>query len=69
MCFLLIRRSKQRFFLTLGAFSFLIPLLCKFSHPILLFSIFITLGACTQALIALNKAKAMGAKTHGFFSQ
>jgi hypothetical protein len=43
-------------------------LLCKFFHLILLFTTFITLGACTQALIALNKAKAMGAKAHGFFS-
>jgi hypothetical protein len=59
---------RQRFILTLGPFSFLISLLCKFFHPIFLFSIFITLGARTQALIALNKAKAMGAKAHGFFS-
>jgi hypothetical protein len=54
--------------LTLGPFSFLISLLCKFSHTILRFTTFFTLGACTQALIALNKAKAMGAKAHGFFS-
>jgi hypothetical protein len=59
---------KKRFFLTLGPFSFLISLLCKYFHPILLISTFITLGACTQAFIALNKAKAMGAKAHGFFS-
>jgi hypothetical protein len=59
----------KRFFLTLWPFSFLISLLCKFFHSILLFTTFITLGACTQALIALNKAKAMGAKAHGFFSQ
>jgi hypothetical protein len=60
--------TEKRFLLTLGPFSFLISLLCKFFHPILLFTTFITLGACTQALIALNKAKAMGAKAHGFFS-
>jgi hypothetical protein len=58
----------KRFLLTLGPFSFLISLLCKFFRLILLFTTFITLGACTQALIALNKAKAMGAKAHGFFS-
>jgi hypothetical protein len=60
--------TGKRFLLTLGPFSFLISLLCKFFHLILLFTTFITLGACTQALIALNKAKAMGAKAHGFFS-
>jgi hypothetical protein len=54
--------------LTLGPYSFLISLLCKFFHSILLFATFITLGACTQAFIALNKAKAMGAKARGFFS-
>jgi hypothetical protein len=53
--------------LTFWPFSFLISLLCKYFHPILHISAFITLGACTQAFIALNKAKAMGAKAHGFF--
>ena len=55
-------------------------MLCKLFHPIFLITAFITLGACTQAYIALNKAKAMGARpmaflvykpwdyNHGFFS-
>jgi hypothetical protein len=39
---------------------------CRLFHHIFLFTTF-TLGARTQAYIALNKAKAMGAKAHGFF--